>query len=914
MTWQILASRWLAQSALGGLMILGLGSLAAWLCRPPVLKARLAVLTLACALVVPWLGLVPGTPRWSAPILPAIPAPPEATAAALAVPRGSAEASIPRLSAPIIATTETHTRRIASRDPAAARAKRVIRGDRSASRALLPLVQPRWGWAFAWTPLTLVLAAYGLATAVQLGWWLLGQGMLWRICRAARPVAPEVLAIFRDISGPAGRRVRLIETDGVALPHTFTWLRPTILLPRSLCAEGDSVELRYSLAHECSHVERHDWWAWTLAGLAGCVLFYQPLVWWLRRQLRLCQDFLADDRAASLGSPEDYAVFLVRVARCRQAGPFWPALGIGDRRSNLHRRVVMLIQDRAPLERSCRLAWSAAASLVASVAVLAASGLRLDAAPAPPPQDKEAKVSPETKDAPKAETLSYSGTVRDKDTGQPIAGATVTVRRSIVKSAGENRTLQETKHTTDAEGKYHFTIPPEQVAEKSLYIELDVEHPNYATQAGFGYALGMIRKNEGLGGRPFFENIELRPGQPITGRVQGPDGQPAKGVEVLAYSVTTKTKNTGMEYGSFQKVKTNDRGEFRAVLTTPGLAVFWILPSDAAPEVHRVPEDQRGDLGLFVLKRGAPLKGRVLDAQGKPVAGVFVNAEHQRNDSDNVLEGMMVADMLNRSAVTDADGRFALAPLPAGNYTVKPDEHARDGSSRERKEVPAVFVAKKLTIQEGATSEPLEIRAAPHVVIEAQWLDGKGQPTWGFESHIFGQIDGTFWFGQAKPDDKGKVVARVPHGLENVQLNLMTNEHGSIKYRTAKGEPLHGGRRVMLGTLDHDVKGIEIHHYKAPLAIVKVETKDGGSVANAVVSADYADDDNRKDGQMILANGVLSDVSFEKQEDGRYRSMQLSPDREVTLKAQAEGYTAASTKVKLPEGETKEVVLTLEKK
>jgi beta-lactamase regulating signal transducer with metallopeptidase domain/uncharacterized GH25 family protein len=912
MTWQILASRWLAQSALGGLMVLGLGSVAAWLCRQPVLKARLAVMTLACALAVPWLGLAPWTPRWSAPLLPPIETKSVASTQAPTTARTTSTAPVPRPSRPtgtFAASRARSTRNTASRT------------GRSVSKAPAPLpaspplvVVPRP--ATPWTPLTLLLVAYGLAMVAQAGWWALGQLMLWRICRAARPAAPEVVEVFREISGPAGRRVRLIETDRVALPHTFTWLRPTILLPRPLCDGGDSVELRYCLAHEWSHVERRDWWAWTLAGLAGSVLFYQPLFWWLRRQLRLCQDFLADDRAAALGSPEDYACYLVRVARCRQAGPLLPALGIGDRRSNLHRRVVMLIQDRAPLERSCRLAWSAAASLVATVAVLAASGLRLDAAPAPgsPPQEKDAKASPEKKaEAPKAETLNYTGTVRDKDSGKPIQGAKVTVRRSILKAGGDNRVLQETKHTTDAEGKYGFSIPPEQTAEGSLYIELDVEHPDYATQAGFGYALGMIRKNEALGGRPFFENIELRPGKPITGRVQGPDGQPAKGVEVVAYSVTTKTKNTGMEYGSFDKVKTNDRGEFRAVLTTPGLGVFWILPPDAAPEAHRVPEDKRGDLGLFVLKKGTPLKGRVLDAQGRPVAGVFVNAEHQRSQSDSTLEGLMVADMLNRSATTDADGRFTLAPLPPGDYNVKPDEHARDGATREKKEVPAVFVAQKLTLKEGETPEPLEIRAAPQVVIEAQWLDGKGQPSWGFESHVFGQIDGTFWFGTAKPDAKGKVVARVPHGLENVQLNLMTNEHGAIKYRTARGEPLRGGRRIMLGTLDHDVKGIEIHHYKAPLAIVKVEAKDGKPVADAVVSADYADDENSRDGRMILAKGVMSDVSFEKQEDGRYRSMQLSPDREVTLKAQADGYSPASAKIKLPEGETKEVVLTLGK-
>src|SRR5262249_14014373 len=126
------------------------------------------------------------------------------------------------------------------------------------------------------------------------------------------------------------------------------------------------------------------------------------------------------------------------------------------------------------------------------------------------------------------ETLHYKGTVVDKDTGRPIAGATVVVRRSIYRSE-ENRVLQETGHTTGADGTYSFTIPPEQSASPYLYIELDVEHPDYATRAGFGYALSMTRKNEKLNERPFFETIELRPAKPITGRVETPEGEPAAG-------------------------------------------------------------------------------------------------------------------------------------------------------------------------------------------------------------------------------------------------------------------------------------------------------------------------------------------------------------------------------------------------
>src|SRR5207248_8938427 len=101
---------------------------------------------------------------------------------------------------------------------------------------------------------------------------------------------------------------------------------------------------------------------------------------------------------------------------------------------------------------------------------------------------------------PQGEALHYAGVVKDKDTDKPIAGATVVVRRSALRSE-ENRVIQETRHTTGADGTYRFTIPPEQVADRYLYIELDVEHPDYATRAGFGYALSMIRKNEGLGER-----------------------------------------------------------------------------------------------------------------------------------------------------------------------------------------------------------------------------------------------------------------------------------------------------------------------------------------------------------------------------------------------------------------------------
>jgi hypothetical protein len=217
-------------------------------------------------------------------------------------------------------------------------------------------------------------------------------------------------------------------------------------------------------------------------------------------------------------------------------------------------------------------------------------------------------------------------------------------------------------------------------------------------------------------------------------------------------------------------------------------------------------------------------------------------------------------------------------------------------------------------LKAGAEPVVLEVKAVPHVTIEAQYLDSKGKTTRGHAPHVFGQIDGVPWFGEAKADANGKVVVQVPHGLEGVQLTMMTNEHGSLRWRKKKDDALSNNRTMMLGTLTDDVRGIEIVRYTAPILTVKVTTKDGGKPVKPAVTAVYAPGKGRNEGRFILRNGRQSDVSFEEQEDGRYRSSQLFPDEEVTVSGHAEGYASKSEKVKLEEGTTKEIEIVLDTK
>src|SRR5204863_8612216 len=100
------------------------------------------------------------------------------------------------------------------------------------------------------------------------------------------------------------------------------------------------------------------------------------------------------------------------------------------------------------------------------------------------------------------------------------------------------------------------------------------------------------------------------------------------------------------------------------------------------------------------------------------------------------------------------------------------------------------------------------------------YYDSKGKKSRGFAGHVFGQMDKSPWFTQAKIDGDGKMWGFVPHGLENVRLGLMTNEHGGLRFRVKKDQPLASGRVIELGPVNDDVRGIEIVHYKAPILVV----------------------------------------------------------------------------------------------
>ena len=176
----------------------------------------------------------------------------------------------------------------------------------------------------------------------------------------------------------------------------------------------------------------------------------------------------------------------------------------------------------------------------------------------------------------------------------------------------------------------------------------------------------------------------------------------------------------------------------------------------------------------------------MFDTQGKPAASVYVEGQIAGADRGNQL-----ARRRPRAphGADDAKGEFAMAPLPPGQYEVTPGElraTARTTKARETRPLPGVSVRKQLTLKAGEPTRAVEVRAVPHVVIEAQYYDGKGKPTRGHAGHMFGQVDKNNT-GSARPrSTERKMTLLAPHGLDGGQLSLMTNEHGALRWRTAR--------------------------------------------------------------------------------------------------------------------------------
>ena len=241
----------------------------------------------------------------------------------------------------------------------------------------------------------LLLLAYASSVCYFLGRWLLAYVGLWRLLQNAKAAPMPVQFVFQEMAERQPVPPRLLVSERISVPASCGIWQPTVVIPTRLCDPAYLEPLRWALAHELTHLERRD--ARTcLLFAAGQVFFaYLPWFWSLRKQVRLCQEYIADAAAVEAATePADYAQFLLTLTM----SPAVPlgVTGVWENSSDLYRRVTMLLTNRAQLARGCPRWWTLTAGMgLLSLAVIT-SGISLEARADITAIDKTADTVPDS--------------------------------------------------------------------------------------------------------------------------------------------------------------------------------------------------------------------------------------------------------------------------------------------------------------------------------------------------------------------------------------------------------------------------------------------------------------------------------------------------------------------------------------
>jgi beta-lactamase regulating signal transducer with metallopeptidase domain len=577
----------------------------------------------------------------------------------------------------------------------------------------------------------------------------------------------------------------------LALPRT-----PRIYIPQAMLDELSDDQLAPILCHELAHYVRHDAVANLFAFFVRALFWWNPLAWFARRQLRHAQELCCDAMVISDQhiSRREYAEILFSTLE-KLAGvdqtPAHLAVGWGDVASLKER--FRMIGDRRVTPRLSRF-WIVIA-LVLGVALLCVPG-RAQSQPAKAPAAKS-KESPKTR-------LRLIQLI-DGETGEALADIRLQTDAQV--------------YTTDARGIADVTLP--EAGNASLSLASRGWWSDNMNALGSSIRIRQPGDKNAPAPDPAQPiKIKIWRGTVVTGRLLDPDSKPIPNatLTVSTYIMNQEwKKRLGMDLGwnswdhgdmpnwSY-RFATDADGRFE-VTVPPDDARSWIRistmqfgdnyathldpngPAKAivkyAPFEHQIEgpsvngEISAGDLQLT---RGTVLRGKVVDADGKPLSGItlYTSSKH--------------GPYYGRSVLSGPDGKYEFLPMHPGSFTLSPYAQYRDekGVTNSR-DVQAVFLPQPINLPESDKPVEMIIRAVPHVTLEFDWVDRrarKGPVAYYGCFELHGQVkrdDGTlvWWRGETElveRDGKKILTIKVPAALKTPTLTLPADSVVTASY------------------------------------------------------------------------------------------------------------------------------------
>lgn len=225
---------------------------------------------------------------------------------------------------------------------------------------------------------------------------------------------------------------------------------------------------------------------------------------------------------------------------------------------------------------------------------------------------------------------------------------------------------------------------------------------------------------------------------------------------------------------------------------------------------YTIVEDRpsEGSLGTLQLHAGIRVRGRVVDAEGNGLEGVFLATASRRGPH------------AGRGTWSGEDGRFEFLPVEPGPLIIKPDARVRDVNRMViSRDVQAVFIEREYFVPSEAVE--LIVQAVPHVEVEFEWIDRRAdqEATASYYGHFKGHFkvvghyplhddQRAYWHGETKlieRDGRKFLVVKVPRKLIKPTLVLVQDRAVTASYEDEAGKK-SGPGRLELGDITKPIR------------------------------------------------------------------------------------------------------------
>lgn len=191
------------------------------------------------------------------------------------------------------------------------------------------------------------------------------------------------------------RDVRICVSDAIEVPIAVGLFDSMVLLPSHLVHSLDPSEIDQISLHELGHLLRGDDWTNAVQRIGSALLFFNPAVWFISRQMDVEREVACDDYVLQLtGQVRPYAFCLTKMAEMT-AWPHrpMPAPGVFVTRKNISIRIERLLRTGRAIGSS--IAPSVAGSFIAAlIAVFIVLRLMTPSIAFTAPPEPEALASP----------------------------------------------------------------------------------------------------------------------------------------------------------------------------------------------------------------------------------------------------------------------------------------------------------------------------------------------------------------------------------------------------------------------------------------------------------------------------------------------------------------------------------------